>query len=144
MQRKSLLKLSLGIALAFFSGKLNAQATIAGWNYDAITGQPTSPIADVGTGSSSIIGSLAIANAATGMHPTTNNGCGAQNGNNPGAWAFTANPGATNESSGVQYSASTVGYQGIKFTWDQRCQIQRQIHYVFNIRRMELAGKISQ
>ena len=82
MQRKSLLKLSLGIALAFFSGKLNAQATIAGWNYDAITGQPTSPIADVGTGSSSIIGSLAIANAATGMHPTTNNGCGAQNGNN--------------------------------------------------------------
>jgi LEA14-like dessication related protein len=120
MQSKSLLKLSLGIALAFFSGKLNAQATIAGWNYDAITGQPTSPIADLGTGSSSIIGSLAIANAATGMHPTTNNGCGAQNGNNPGAWAFTANPGATNESSGVQYSASTVGYQGIKFTWDQR------------------------
>ena len=120
MQRKSILKLSLGIALAFFSGKLNAQANIAVWNYDAITGQPTNPIADIGTGSSAIIGSLTIANAATGMHPTTNNGCGAQNGTNPGAWAFTANPGATNESSGVQYNVSTVGFQGIKFTWDQR------------------------
>ena len=120
MQRKSLLKLSLGIALAFFSGKLNAQATIAGWNYDAITGQPTSPIADIGTGSSAIIGSLTIGNAATGMHPTTNNGCGQQNGATASAWAFTANPGATNESSGVQYTTSTVGYQGIKFTWDQR------------------------
>jgi len=120
MKSKSLLKLSLGIALAFFSGKLNAQATIAGWNYDAITGQPTGPISDVGTGSSAIIGSLTIANAATGMHPTTNNGCGLQNGTNPGAWSFTANPGASNESSGVQYTTSTVGYQGIKFTWDQR------------------------
>jgi len=120
MKIKNLLKLSLGLAITFLSGKLNAQANIAVWNYDAITGQPTSPIADIGTGSSAIIGSLTIANAATGMHPTTNNGCGAQNGTNPGAWAFTANPGATNESSGVQYNASTIGFQGIKFTWDQR------------------------
>ncbi|MBU3658480.1 MAG: T9SS type A sorting domain-containing protein [Flavobacteriales bacterium] len=120
MQKISLLKLSVGIALAFFSGKLNAQATISAWNYDAITGAPTSTIADVGVGSSSIVGSLVVANAATGMHPTTNNGCGAQNGTNPGAWAFTANPGTTNESSGVQYTTSTVGFQGIKFTWDQR------------------------
>ncbi|NCA22253.1 MAG: hypothetical protein EBS86_14085, partial [Crocinitomicaceae bacterium] len=107
--------------LSLLSGKLNAQANIAVWNYDAITGQPTNPVADVGNGSSSFIGSLTLLNAATGMHPTTNNGCGTQNGTNPGAWAFTANPGATNESSGVQYTTSTVGYQGIKFTWDQRC-----------------------
>jgi len=120
MQRKSLLKLSLGIALAFFSGKLNAQATIAVWNYDGISGTPISPNSDLGNGTSSIVGSLVVANAATGMHPTTNNGCGAQNGSNPGAWAFTANPGVTNESSGVQYNVSTVGYQGVKFSWDQR------------------------
>lgn len=121
MQIKSLFKLTLGIALSLLNGKLNAQANIAVWNYDAITGQPTNPVADVGNGSSSFIGSLTLLNAATGMHPTTNNGCGTQNGTNPGAWAFTANPGATNESSGVQYTTSTVGYQGIKFTWDQRC-----------------------
>jgi hypothetical protein len=120
MKRRGLLKLSIGVALAFFSGKLNAQTVITSWNYDAITGQPTSPIADIGTGSSAIIGSLTIANAATGMHPTTNNGCGPQNGSIPGAWSFTASPGATNESSGVQYNTSTAGYQGIKFTWDQR------------------------
>jgi hypothetical protein len=120
MKTKNLIKLSIVLAITFFSGKLNAQATIAGWNFDAITGQPTNPVADVGNGSSSFIGSLTLLNAATGMHPTTNNGCGTQNGTNPGAWAFTANPGATNESSGVQYTTSTVGFQGIKFTWDQR------------------------
>jgi len=105
----------LSIAYASF-----AQNTIALWNYNTITGAPTAPLADVGTGTSQVVGSMVIATAATGMDPIINNGCGTQNGTNPGAWAFTANPGLTNESSGVQYNVSTVGYQNILFTWDQR------------------------
>jgi hypothetical protein len=120
MQRKSLLKLSLGSALAFFSGKLNAQAIIGAWNYNTISGAPASLIADIGIGTSQVVGSLVVANAATGMDPIINNGCGAQNGTAPGAWSFTANPGSSNESSGVQYNVSTVGFQNILFTWDQR------------------------
>ena len=99
---------------------LNAQSHIALWNYNAIVGSPTAPVADLGAGTSSIVGSLVIAPAATGMDPIINNGCGTQNGLNPGAWAFTASPGATNESSGVQYNVSTIGFQNIFFTWDQR------------------------
>lgn len=117
---KIIFKLLVAICLISFHGRIVAQATIATWNYDGISGQPANPIANVGNGSSSIVGSIVIANAATGMSPTVNNGCGTQNGTNPGAWSFTANPGLTNESSGVQYNVSTIGYQGIKFTWDQR------------------------
>ena len=97
-----------------------AQSQIALWNYNTIVGSPTTYNADLGVGTSSIVGTLTIASAATGMDPIINNGCGAQNGVNPGAWAFTAAPGLTNESNGVQYNVSTVGYQNIKFTWDQR------------------------
>jgi hypothetical protein len=99
---------------------LNAQSHIALWNYNAIVGSPTAPVADLGTGTSSVVGSLVVAAAATGMDPILNNGCGTQNGLNPGAWSFTASPGLTNESSGVQYNVSTVGFQNIFFTWDQR------------------------
>ena len=97
-----------------------SQNTIALWNYNTITGTPPAPTADIGVGTSQVVGSLMLATAATGMDPIINNGCGTQNGTNPGAWSFTANPGATNESSGVQYNVSTVGFQNILFTWDQR------------------------
>lgn len=102
------------------SNSVYSQNTIALWNYNTITGTPVAPIADVGTGTSQVVGSLVVATAATGMDPIINDGCGTQNGTNPGAWSFTANPGATNESSGVQYNTSTVGFQNILFTWDQR------------------------
>ena len=107
--------ITFGITLVGFT-----QSTVALWNYNTITGAPASPAADIGTGSSQVIGSMVVATAATGMDPVINNGCGTQNGLNPGAWAFTATPGLTNESSGVQYNASTVGIQNILFTWDQR------------------------
>ena len=103
-----------------FLSILVAQSQIALWNYNTIIGSPTTYNADLGAGTSSIVGTLTVAAAATGMDPIINNGCGAQNGLNPGAWAFTAAPGLTNESNGVQYNVSTVGYQNIKFTWDQR------------------------
>jgi hypothetical protein len=97
-----------------------SQNTIALWNYNTITGSPTTPLADIGSGTSQVVGSIVVATAASGMDPIINNGCGAQNGTAPGAWSFTASPGASNESSGVQFNASTVGYQNILFTWDQR------------------------
>jgi len=115
MKKRILICSFLSVITATFS-----QNTIALWNYNTITGSPANPIADVGTGTSSAVGSMVVAPAATGMDPIINNGCGAQNGTNPGAWAFTANPGASNESSGVQYNASTIGSQNILITWDQR------------------------
>jgi hypothetical protein len=108
------------IIVLFVSSKFCSQNEIALWNYNTIVGAPTAPISDFGTGTSSIVGTIVATTAATGMDPLINNGCGAQNGLNPGAWSFTATPGLTNESNGVQYTASTVGYQNIKFTWDQR------------------------
>jgi len=113
---KHLFSLLFSLCLTF----VMSQNTIALWNYNTITGAPTSPAADLGTGTSQAVGSLVVATAASGMDPIINNGCGAQNGTNPGAWSLTANPGATNESSGVQYNVSTVGYQNVLFTWDQR------------------------
>jgi hypothetical protein len=107
-------------ALSILLSTIVAQSQIALWNYNTIIGAPTTYNADLGVGTSSIVGTLAVTSAATGMDPIINNGCGAQNGLNPGAWAFTAAPGLTNESNGVQYNVSTVGYQNIKFTWDQR------------------------
>ena len=108
------------ILLAFAITPAKAQNIIALWNYNTIVGTPAAPVADVGTGTSNVVGSLVVAPAATGMDPIINNGCGAQNGSNPGAWSFSANPGVSNESSGVQYMASTVGNANISFTWDQR------------------------
>jgi hypothetical protein len=106
---------------AAFSNEFLGQNTLAGWNYNTIVGAPAAPLADIGTGTSNVVGSMVVASAATGMDPIINNGCGNQNGTNPGAWAFSATPGALNESSGVQYMASTLGSSNITFTWDQRC-----------------------
>lgn len=110
----------IGILLNTLINFSHAQNIIAAWNYNSISGAPINPIADVGTGFSNIVGSLVVATSATGMDPIINNGCGSQNGTNPGAWSFTANPGLSIESSGVQYMASTVGSYNIAFTWDQR------------------------
>jgi hypothetical protein len=46
-------------------------------------------------------------------------GCGIQTSGN--AWALEPfDPGSSNESNGAQFSSSTLGYQNITFTWDQR------------------------
>ena len=109
------------LILLLSSLKATSQANfMALWNYNSIIGSPVNPAADQGVGTSSVVGSLVVANAATGMDPLINNGCGNQNGTNPGAWSFTANPGLTNESSGVQYNVSTLGFQNVLLTWDMR------------------------
>ena len=99
-------KLLQVLILSSLSFGFQAQNILALWNYNSITGSPAAPLADIGVGTSNVVGSMVVTSAATGMDPILNNGCGSQNGTNPGAWAFTANPGATNESSGVQYMAS--------------------------------------
>lgn len=96
-----------------------SSAQIASWTYEPLQGTFTNPTANIGSGTSSVInfgGGTVTAGTATGMAGT---GCGVQSGVT--AWAL--NPfdaGSTNESNGVQFNSSTVGYQNIVFTWDQR------------------------
>lgn len=70
--------------IGIFLSIIVAQSQIALWNYNTIVGSPTTYNADLGVGTSSIVGSLTVTSAATGMDPIINNGCGAQNGINPG------------------------------------------------------------
>ncbi|NUY82201.1 hypothetical protein HUK80_14950 [Flavobacterium sp. MAH-1] len=96
-----------------------SQAQIASWTYEPYQGTLNNPTPNTGSGSSAVVnnggGTIGI-QIRTGMAGT---GCGAQNGSN--AWAMEPfDPGSSNEANGVQFSASTVGYQNINFTWDQR------------------------
>jgi hypothetical protein len=109
------------LLLVFFPF-LGLNAQIATWNYEPLIGSETSPTANIGTGSSSVVnlggGTIgSIGNwQATGM---TGSGCGSQNGVN--AWALNPfNPGSSNESNGAQFNVSTLGNQNIIVTWDHR------------------------
>jgi hypothetical protein len=99
-----------------------AQSQIALWNYNTIIGAPTTYNADLGVGTSSIVGTLAVTSAATGMDPIINNGCGSQNGLNPGAWSFTAVPGLANESNGVQYNVVNAIHSRTKGITTIQCE----------------------
>lgn len=112
------------IKKCFFAGSflfltMLSQAQIASWTYEPLQGSITNPVSNTGAGTSAVInfgGGTVTPGTATGMAGT---GCGAQSGVT--AWAM--NPfdaGSANESNGVQFSSSTVGYQNIYFTWDQR------------------------
>lgn len=101
----------------FFTLISNAQ--IASWTYEPLQGTFNNPTSNIGSGTSAIVnlgGGTITPGTATGMAGT---GCGAQN----GATAWALNPfdaGSSNESNGVQFNSTTVGYQNISFTWDQR------------------------
>lgn len=74
----------------------------------------SSPEPSLGAGTASVVGSMTGPGSATG----TTTGCAQTTGN---AWAIgTANPGTTNESSGVQFSVSTAGRENIWMAFDQR------------------------
>ncbi|MBK7271386.1 MAG: choice-of-anchor I family protein, partial [Flavobacteriales bacterium] len=88
---------------------------LAQWTYEPLQGASTTPTPNIGTGSSAIVGSMTGATTATGS--TT--GCAQATGTT--AWAIgTANPGTTNESSGVEFRTSTVGHENIVFSYDHR------------------------
>ena len=77
----------------------------------------STPGPEFGIGSSQLVGSMTGATNGTG--PDT--GCNGNNESGSRAWQIgTANPGTNNESSGVQFKTSTVGYENVQFTWDQR------------------------
>jgi 2',3'-cyclic-nucleotide 2'-phosphodiesterase (5'-nucleotidase family) len=98
--------------------RINAPPTpenIAVWTYEPLQGTAATPTPNIGSGSSAIVGSMTGASTATG----SSTGCAQTTGTT--AWAIgTANPGATNESSGVEYRTSTVGYSDITFSYDHR------------------------
>ncbi|MBK6341340.1 MAG: choice-of-anchor I family protein [Flavobacteriales bacterium] len=88
---------------------------IAVWTYEPLQGAATAPTPNIGSGSSALVGSMTGASTATGSFT----GCAQTTGTT--AWAIgTANPGVTNESSGVEYRTSTVGYSDITFSYDHR------------------------
>ena len=92
---------------------LSVTAALAQWTFDG-TIVNTSPAPATGTGVASVVGSLAVTGTATGSTDGESQTTGTQ------AWAFTATPGSTNESSGVQFVTSTAGYENITFQFDQR------------------------
>jgi hypothetical protein len=114
---KKILTICYSISLISFGFSQNI---ISNWNYNTITGTPTSPISDIGNGTSQVVGSIVVASAATGMDPIINNGCGAQNGLNPGAWSFTAVPGTVLAPNGVQFNSSTIGHQRVGCEYNTR------------------------
>ena len=94
-----------------------SQTTFTQWIYEPLNGTAANPTPNTGSGTSALFGSMITPSTATGM---TGTGCGAQT-TGALAWAIgTANPGTTNESSGVQFNTSTSGYTGINVSWDQR------------------------
>ena len=94
-----------------------SQTIFTQWTYEPLSGTAANPTPNTGSGTSALFGSMITPSTATGM---TGTGCGAQT-TGALAWAIgTANPGTTNESSGVQFNTSTSGYTGINVSWDQR------------------------
>ncbi len=96
---------------------LPAPVALAVWTYETLNGVITAPTPNIGTGTSSLVGSMSGLSMATGMN--TASGCGAQTSGTQ-AWAIASAAPGTNESSGARFSTSTVGYQNIKVTWEQR------------------------
>jgi len=103
----------------FVSSQINAQVDIARWDFETgspLAGGNTTPSPTTGVGTAQKVGSMSGESVATG----TINSCTGSNSTGTQAWQIAiANPG-TIESSGVQFNVSTVGFETIQFTWDQR------------------------
>ena len=115
MKKLYLIQICFALAAMFF-GPIYGQTVITEWTFEEnpLLPNDNNPAPTFGSGTASVVGSMTNLSRSTGS--TT--GCVQTSGT--GSWAFaTANPG-TNESSGAQFMISTVGYQGIKFFYDQR------------------------
>ncbi len=83
------------------------------WDFN-VAFTAASPETTTGTGTASVVGSMTAPGSATG----TTTGCSQTTGN---AWAIgTANPGSTNESSGVQFMVPTTSRENIWMAYDHR------------------------
>gem|GEM_PF-1787285 len=98
----------------------SANAQIASWTYEPYQGNIATPTSNTGAGTSAIIingGGTITPDIKTGM---TGSGCGDQT-SGQSAWHLEPfNPGNNTERNGAQFKASTLGFQNIRFTWDQR------------------------
>ncbi len=101
----------LVFALAMMAvGVSNSQSVITAWDFETAIDAPST-----GTGTNVLIGTFAGGTTGTG----SNTGCSQQSGT--GAWQIgTATPGETNESSGIEFKASTVDFENILFEYDHR------------------------
>ncbi|MDX9749988.1 MAG: choice-of-anchor I family protein, partial [Flavobacteriales bacterium] len=92
-----------------------APAQLAVWTYEPVQGTTAAPLANIGTGTSALVGSMTGATTATGS--TT--GCAQAGGTT--AWQIgTADPGTADQSSGVEFRTSTAGHADITFSYDHR------------------------
>jgi hypothetical protein len=108
---------SLILAFCFAIPGLNAQDIIAQWDFEANPLVPTAanPSPSAGIGTASVVGSMGTPGSATG----SSSGCIQASGT--GAWQIgSANPGSSNESSGVQFLVPTTGYKNIVLAFDHR------------------------
>ena len=99
----------------FFIINASSQSVFTQWTYEPLQGVATSPSPNLGSGNSTTVGSFTGATTATGSIA----GCVQETGT---AWQIgTANPGSTNESSGIEFKTSTIGFENITFRYDHRC-----------------------
>lgn len=109
---KLLFTLVTCLMLAF---AVQCQTTFTQWTYEPLQGASTAPTPNLGSGTSTTVGSMTGATTGTG----SSDGCSQTTGTS--AWQIgTANPGTTNESSGIEFKTSTVGYENILFSYDHR------------------------
>ncbi|MBD3581250.1 hypothetical protein [Flavobacterium selenitireducens] len=97
-----------------------SNAQIAVWTYEPLQGSLNNPMPNIGNGTSAVVntgGGTIDTQIRTGM---TGSGCGAQT-SGQSAWALEPfDPGTATDRNGARFSASTVGYQNIVLTWEQR------------------------
>jgi predicted aspartyl protease len=86
------------------------------WDFEANPLEPdvNNPDPVIGIGFASAVGNMGTLSRGTGSVT----GCSQQSGT--GAWAFGSVSPGENESSGAQFMVSTLGYEQIVFTYDQR------------------------
>lgn len=128
------IRLKAGLSAGFYNqqfsatspGASNDELSVSGavfpeaftaWEFTTLPASPTlspNPDPTTGIGTASVVGSMTGPTSATGS--TT--GCAQSTGL---AWAIgTANPGTTNESSGVQFMVPTTGRENIWVAYDHR------------------------
>ena len=115
------LRLSLVFYLFTFlvSFPINAQVDIARWDFETgspLAGGNTTPSPTTGIGTAQIVGNMV---GGGGIQLGVATGCGGNAAGTQGWQIDPSTPGSL-ESSGVQFKASTVGYENIEFTYDHR------------------------
>jgi hypothetical protein len=103
-------KITQTILAIFLCHVLSAQIIITQWDFESSITAPST-----GTGTNSLVGSMSGPASSSGSLT----GCIQQSGT--GAWQIaSANPGTMEETSGVEFLISTVGYTNIIFEYDHR------------------------